>query len=283
MTPRVKIVTDSTCDLSSDIVEKYDIKVVPAYVNFGDKSFRDGINITYDDFYKRLLEDKTHPKTAAASPGNFLNTYLEVVKDKNIESIVAITVTKELSGMYQSAINAANQMNEMGYNVHVINSTTTTMGLGFIIMVAAEEAMKGKSSDEIIKIINDTIPRVDVYAVLDTLKYLEKGGRIKKSARIFGSVLNIKPIIRVKDDGVTPYKRFRSFDGAIKELYDICVNSGLERLAVMYSTDGSKARSLAKDIKEAIKIEPYIGRITPALGTHVGPGALGIALLKNEP
>lgn len=281
MASKIKIVTDSTSDLPKEIAQEYDITVVPLYVKFGSEIYRDGIDMAPDEFYTRLEKSPILPTTTQPSPGDFINVYEKLLEEGN--DIVSIHLSKKFSGTYDTAMIAKKNMEESGYtNIDVIDSQTAAMGLGLIDIVAAKAAQARARLKEVKEKIYDVIPRTHVIAYLDTLEYLQKGGRIGKAQAWLGSLLNIKPMLTIKDGEAYPLERVRSFTKGIERLYEISKSFLVEEISVFYSTTLNEAKELAERIRQYCGKIPYLTRLGPVIGTHTGPGCIGIALIEKK-
>lgn len=275
----VKIVTDSTADLDTKWVKEYDIRVIPAFVNFGEESFADdGIAITRQAFYVRLKEAPELPTTSAPPPGISESAFRELLEDA--DHVIALTVAASLSGIHGGMVLAANNVSPD--KITVVDSGSLTMGLGWMVLAAAEAAKKGATAEEILAIIEDTRNRTQIYAALDTLENLRRSGRVSWASAAIGSLLRIKPIIGVKDSNVEPASRVRTFKKAVEEIVRLAESHApLERLAVLHSNAPERAEELRQLLKQIAPADYTVtADITTAIGTHVGPGAVGIAIVE---
>jgi DegV family protein with EDD domain len=273
----VKVVTDSTSDLSPQLAKELGITIVPAYVRFGDKVYRDRVDISEDEFYRRLLLDPIHPTTSQPSPQDFVNVYKELAQVN--DGIISIHVTSKLSGIYNSALRGKEVL-EKECHIEVIDSQVVTMGLGQLVIAANTIARSGKSLDQVVEEVKQMIPSIHLLGLLDTLKYLALGGRIGKVEALIGSVLNIKPMLTIKNGELIPAGRVRSRNKGIDKLFDFAKNAiDIQDLSIVYNTTRDEAQALAGRMgaifpEERIKL----ARLGPALGVHGGPGILFVAL-----
>lgn len=203
----VKIVTDSVADLPSQVVKELDITVVPILIRWGEELYRDGIDLTAEQFYERLKRSKIPPSTSVPSPGTFAEAYDKLAEEAN--EILAIIVTSRLTGTYNVALQSIGLMKRK-CRVEVIDSKCATMAEGFVVMKAAQAAQAGASLDEVMEVTRKTIPRVDFLSTFDTLEYLKRGGRIGKAQAFLGSILKVNPLITLRDGVVEPVGRTRS-------------------------------------------------------------------------
>jgi len=272
----IKVVTDSTADLPSELAQELGITVVPIYVRFGEEVYRDRVNISEDEFYQRLEHTQVHPSTIQPGPQDFLEVYRKLSSEA--DGIVSIHISGKLSGTCNSAL-MAKEMMEAGCPIEVIDSQTVTMGLGLIVIVAGTMANAGESLDKVVEGVKQTIPKIHFLALFDTLKYLLLGGRIGKAKALLGSILNVKPMLSLKEGEVVPAGQVRTRAKGIDRLLEFAQNAvNIQDLAIVYSTTPDEAQNLAERIgsifdRKRIKI----ARVGPALGVHMGPGALLVA------
>ena len=277
----VKVVTDSVADLPLQIVKELAITVIPVHVCFGTEVYRDGIDLSTEDFYKKLAKSKIMPTTAVPPLGDFANTYDRLAEEAN--EILVITLSSKLSGLYEAAIQSK-QLMKKKCRVEVIDSRWAIMGQGFIVMTAARAAQAGASLEEVIDIARRNISRVQLCSAFDTLEYLKRGGRVGKAAAFMGSLLHIHPIIGMKDGEVVPLARARSRAKAIDYLSNFAMSySYIEEVSVAYVNAVEDAETLidlisAKFPKERV----YRSKTSPVIGAHTGPNLLVLALLGDR-
>ena len=276
----IKIVTDSTADLSPELIKELGITVVPLYVRFGKDVYRDREEITEDDFYQRLLQDPTHPTTTQPTPQDFAEVYRQL--SSKADGIISIHISEKLSGTCSSALQGK-KLVEKGCPIEVIDSKTTSMALGLLVMAAATIAKTGKSLPQVAEDVKQIVSSVKLLVIFDTLKYLAKGGRIGKAKSLLGSVLNVKPILTIKDGEFVPVGQVRSRSKGIERLFDFAKDTAdIEDLAVIYSTTPDEAKSLAERISSTLSLkQARIARLGPVLGVHGGPGVLAVAFRKK--
>jgi len=278
----VKIVTDSTADLPDQLIQELGITVVPLYVRFGEEVYRERVDISADEFYQRLEHDPIHPSTIQPSPQDFVDVYQKASQDA--DGIVSIHISSKLSGTCNSALQAKEMMGKK-CPIEVVDSQSISMGLGLIDIAAATAAKAGEGLQKVVEEAKQAIPNIRVLGLLDTLKYLLLGGRIGKAKALLGSVLNVKPVLTLKDGEVVPAGQVRSRSKGIERLFELAQNAvDIQDLAVVYNTTPDEAQALAERIgsifdKEKIKI----ARVGPTLGVHMGPGALLVALREGKP
>ena len=278
----VKIVTDSTCDIPAELVERYNITVVPVTVMFGTESFLDGVELTTDELYSRLTSGGDLPKTSQPSIGEFLEVYEEV--GKGTDGIVSIHVSAKLSGTYNSAFQASDQA-EVDCSIDVVDTEQASMGTGLTVLAAAKAASEGASLDEVGAIVDSSVQRSNCMALLGTLEFLQKGGRIGKAQALVGTLLRIHPMIILSEGEVLPLARPRTRRKGLQELKKECLQRGnMEALSVIHSTVPDEAEELASELSSLLPdgVEPIVARFGPALGTYVGPKAIGLAFITTE-
>ena len=277
----VRIVTDSTADLTPEIVEKYDISVVPLYIHFGDEAYRSGIDLSSDDFFDRLMKSKHLPTTSAPSPGDFMQVFDSVAK--GTDEILAITISSGVSATYFAA-EEARKLWKGKARLEVLDSFSALMMLGLVVISAAKAARAGHSLNEVIGVARSSINRVQIRLAFDTLEYLKKGGRIGAAQAWVGSLLNMNPILTLKDGKTEPVTRLRSRAKAIEYLGDFATKfPKIEEIAVEDATTPDEAEILVDRISALVPRESiYRSRISPVIGTHVGPRVVGVSVLPAE-
>ena len=276
----IKIVTDSTSDLPLDLAESLGVTIVPANVIFGQEQFQDRVEMTPAQFYERLVDSPVHPTTSAPSIGQFVEAYESVGADA--DGIVSIHVSAKLSATYNAAVQAADQVS-LDCPIEVIDSEQASMGLGLAAIAAAESTKQGADLETVAGVAGSVKERGMCVALLNTLEYLQRGGRIGKAQALVGSVLRIKPSIIVQDGEVLPLGKARTYAKGLAQIQQAARDFGpAENLCVMYSTDEDAARRLADSISDLLPEgqDPIVAPLGPGVGAHVGPGAVGIASLR---
>jgi len=278
----IKIVTDSSADLPAQLVQELGITVVPLYVRFGEKVYHDRVDISEDEFYQRLLHDPVHPSTIQPTPQDFANVYQKLSPEA--DGIVSIHISAKLSGTCNSALQGK-EMIEKGCPIEVVDSQTTSMGLGLIDIAAATVAKAGGGLPTVMEEVKQAIPNIHLLFLLDTLEYLLRGGRIGKAKALLGSILNVKPVLILKDGEVVPAGQVRSRAKGIDRLFDFAKSaSNIQDLAVMYNTTPDEAQALGERMGTIFTREQIrLARVGPMLGVHTGPGALAVALREKKP
>ncbi len=277
----VKIITDSTSDITSDLAQKLGVTVVPLTVSFGHESFLDRVEISTDEFYRRLSQENIFPTTTQPAPGAFADVYNKLVEET--EEILVIVISGKLSGTYQSATNAKSMV-EKKCRIEVIDSLKVAMGLGLIVIAAAQAAKDGASLDKVMEVVNKRIPRSHSIFYFETLKYLAKGGRIGKAQGFLGAMLSIKPILTVKDGEIAPLTRVRSKAAGMEYIHNFVAGfPHIDELAVEHCTTPDDADKLAELLSSCIPKERiYRSTVSPVLGTYAGPDALAVTVLEAE-
>lgn len=273
----VKIVTDSTCDLPRSIIAKYDITVVPLYINIGSNSYRDGVDLLRQEFYEQLLTLTPPPTTAAPGPVHFRHVY-EQLAEQGATEILSIHLTSNLSATFNNARLGAQQTRQIA--VTTFDSRQMSMGLGFLVLKAAQAAAKGETMAEIVALLESQITRVYVFAILDTLQFLKASGRIDWLRAGLGDLLQLKLLLTLHQGQISTEK-VRTAKQASHRLRDLLTElAPLEQAIILHSHAPAKATLLHQYLTSLLpnRDSPFV-EITPILGTHVGPGAVGVACL----
>jgi DegV family protein with EDD domain len=278
---KIRIVTDSAADIPPYLLKEFGISVIPLYVRFGNDVFTDGVTLTNEVFYERLVTGNEFPATSQPSPADFQQKYEELAKDA--DGIVSIHLSDKFSGTCQSALQARETMKGK-CPIEVINSDSMSIGLGMICLAAARAARDGANMEGVVKAAKDAIPDIHLMVLFDSLKYLAKGGRIGKAKGMVGTLLNIKPMLSMKEGIVVPIGMARSFSKGIEQQYNFIVKALKEKdqvqdLAIMHNTTEKEARDLVDRIAPFYPREKIItGQIGPILGTHAGPNLLLVCI-----
>ena len=275
MSRRFAIVTDSTADLPDEWRERYSIDVVPLKVLFGTETFRDRVDITDDEFFRRLEAANKLPTTSAPSPGEFAEVYQRLSKD--YEGCISIHIGAQLSGTAEAARVGAQSVE--GFRVDVIDSESVTMPMAFLCQIAAESA----TLDEATAAVKERIPKCRVIALLDTLRYIEMGGRVGRAQAMIGTMLDLKPMFLVADREIKTIDRVRTRSRAIPRMIEhFREDLPVEHVAVMHGQAPDEAEKIAADLRQELpNLEVPVGRIGCVLATHTGPKALGLVYIKS--
>jgi DegV family protein with EDD domain len=276
----VKIVTDSTADIPDKLAKELGITVVPVYLVFGEKSYKDRVEITIDEFYKRLLNEPTYPHTSQPTPQDFTDVYTTLCRE-NTGGIISILLSAKLSGTINSA-DHAKKMFKSDCDITIIDSESVAMAMGIIVIAAAGMAKAGKSASEISDAVKKMIPNTRLLILFDTLEFLAKGGRIGKVKSLLGSILNVKPMVTLKDGELVPMGQVRSRSKGKEKLLDMVKNiKDIEDIAMIYSTTPDEAGEMADSISRMTALpreKIHVVQVGPVLAAHAGPGVLGIAV-----
>ncbi|MBA7685318.1 DegV domain-containing protein [subsurface metagenome] len=277
----VKIVTDSVADLSPQVAQELGITIVPLNVRFGTETYRDGIDLTAEQFFDKLEHGKTLPVTSVPSPMAFAERYDKLTEET--DEILVITVTSKLSGTHEVALQSIGLMKKK-CRIEVVDSQLAVMGQGLIVIAAARAAQAGANFDEVLDVVRSNIPRADFRAAFDTLEYLQRGGRIGKAQALLGSMLKINPIIGLKNGEVIPCGRERSRAKAIDHLCNFAMSySHIEEMAVEYAAAFDEAEMLAERLGSRFPKERiYRSRASPVISTHTGPSLLIVTVLGDR-
>jgi DegV family protein with EDD domain len=277
----VKIVTDSLSDITSDLAGELGVTVVPLYVRFGEEIFRDRVEITTEEFYRRLINVTTLPSTTQPTPNDFTEVFNNLAKET--DEILVIVVSSKLSGTYQSVLQAKDLV-KTKCRIEIVDSLSVAMGMGLVVIAAVRAVQAGSKLDEVATLVRGAIPRINVIAYFDTLKYLAKGGRIGKADKMLGSMLSVKPILTISDGEMSPLTRVRSLNAGLDYLYNVAAGcSSIEELAVEHGTTPDSADKLVERLGSLFPKERiYRAVISPVVGTYAGPNALALTILEAE-
>jgi DegV family protein with EDD domain len=278
---RVAIVTDSASDLPPDLAKASGISVVPLLVYFGDREYKAGVDLSYEDFWRELTTPGApFPKTAAAAPGSFRDTFAGLFAT-GAQEIVCVTVSSKLSATTGSAKVAREMLPDKA--IHVVDSASASMGLGLLALLAAERAASGASADEIVAELERRKGDLRVYIALETLEYLKRGGRISPARAAFGSLLSVKPIITIEDGVVDTADRPRTRGRARERLLELLASTTPDMVAVVHG-QSADIDAFADELAARIKFpreKMTIDLIGPSVGPYVGPGVYGAVILPK--
>jgi len=274
----VKIVTDSTSDLTHEIASMLGITVVPLYVNLGGVTYRDNIDLTTEDFYRKLEQSDTLPTTSSPSPGSFTEVYDRLAAET--DEILTITISSKLSASYKTAV-AGKEIRKSNARVEIIDSLSAIAGLGLIVISAAKAAQAGQSLDEVINVTRSSMQRVEFRIAFDTLEYLKRGGRIGAAQAFLGSMLKVNPILTIKDGVIEGVARPRSRTKAMDFLYDFVASyAHIEEMVIEDANTPDDVETLLDRLGSIFPRErTYRMKVSPVIGTHVGPRVLGLGVL----
>jgi DegV family protein with EDD domain len=279
----MKIITDSTADLTEELYRKHDITAVPLTIHLGDKTWRDFYDIDLDDFYSMLSRGSGIPTTSQPSPQDFVNVFAPHVERG--EPILSIHLSTRLSGTFQSATLARDHFPKA--RIEVIDSRQASLGLGQIILLLADRAKRGKSFDEVVETARDLAARTETYFSVDSLQYLQRGGRIGAAQAFLGTLMKIKPLLRLVEGETQPVEKIRTTERLLNRFVELLEKEAAEGSRVRYSVAESDNNHLVSGLVQRLqRIQNtslvYWAKIGGVVSSHVGPGTLGITFVKDE-
>jgi DegV family protein with EDD domain len=277
----IKIITDSTCDLPENVIQELGVTVIPLFINLFDKGYLDGVEITRQDFYTNLPDYKVHPTTGVPGLNAFMRAY-EALSSNGASEILSIHISESLSGTLGVAQSAAREFDQI--QVTVRDSGQLSLGTGFQVETAARMANEGKSMEEIQDVLDDMMSRTFVTAGLQTLDYLRRSGRMNRFVAGIGSLLQLKPILTMKN-GQPGSERVRTTSKAEARIIEMLEEyQPIERFALLHTNAPEEANTFYAKIKDQIPDgKVYSMDITPVIGVHIGPGAVGYAIVSKTP
>jgi len=275
---KVAIVTDSTAYIPPDLIEQYNISVAPLVLIWGDETYEDGVDITPNEFYTRLAGAEVMPSTSQATPKTFHKIYSDLLEQDY--EILAVLISSALSGTVVSAVQVQAEMPEAP--IEIVDSYNTAMALGFQVLQAARAAEEGANLAECKEVAEQAIGHTGVIFAVDTLEFLHRGGRIGGASRYLGTALNIKPILEVRDGRIEALEKVRTRKKSLVRLLELVGEriDGREpvRLATLHANSPEDAQELLDMAKDQFNpIETIFSEVSPVIGTHVGPGTVGLA------
>jgi DegV family protein with EDD domain len=276
----IKIVTDSTCDLPRQVIDELGITVVPCYINFPEKSYLDGVEISRKEFYEKLPDYNPPPTTSAPAIGTFAKVYKDLA-EKGATSILSIHISSLLSGIFNVATLASEAVQNIV--IKTIDAGQLSLGTGLIVEEVARAAKSGLSLEQLINLAKDLSTRTYTFAVVDTLEYLQRSGRVSNMKAILGSLLQIKPILQMHQAKIH-MGAARTLNGSIDHLMKILKSMGpLEKLALVHTNAPGRAAQLFDRSKEFFPDQKnvYSMDVTPVLGAHLGPGTFGFVAIQK--
>lgn len=277
--PRIHIVTDSSSDLPKSTKEQYNIHVVPLSIQFGEEIYRDGVELSAEQFYQRLAESADLPSTCQPSPADFVKCYEEISEPG--DEIISIHLSSKLSGTYQSAVLATTMVEDR--KIHVIDTKAASMGIGLVVVAVAEAVQNGASVQEAVELAERVIDELNVYFVVDTLEYLRRNGRIGAASALVGSLLNIKPVLTLENGIVTPFDKVRGKAKAVRKIYDLLSDYAKARpgqkirIGLSHGNTMEEAQRVIDKIKEEFSnYDLIVELVGPTIGVHAGPGTVAL-------
>jgi DegV family protein with EDD domain len=276
----VRVVTDSGADLPSEVVKALSITVVPLIVLFGDEVLRDGVDLTTGQFFERLVSSPIHPSTSQPSAGAFQEVYEGLAAET--DAIVSVHIGARFSGTVAAAELARDCLTKR-CRVEIVDSEGASLGLGFAVAAAARAAKAGASVEEVIAAAESVVRRQHTMAMLDTLEYARRGGRLSRVEALLGNLLHVKPVLSVKTE-IRPLSRARTRAAGLKRLFDLAMAyPDIEEAGVMHATSPEDAEMLAGWVRDCLPGVPvHVTRIGPALGAHGGPGIMAMTVVEGE-
>lgn len=275
----IRFVTDSTCDISPDLLKKHHISVIPAFVNYGGKSYADdGVELNREVYYNQMPTMTTHPTTAAPSPG--LAEKIIKAAAEQADHLILITAPATLSGIHNAFRLGASELPADRYTL--VDSGTLSMGLGFQVLVGAETAEQTGSIEQTLDAIKRVRANQHVYAVPESMEYLRRSGRVGWAAASAAALLQIKPIVSATENEVSSVGRVRTFGKAIEKLVELAqADAPLDRLVLLHANNPEGAQEIKNRLGNIAPADTHFMNVTPAIGTHIGPKALGVVTLKQ--
>jgi DegV family protein with EDD domain len=281
---KVAVITDSTAYLPDALLQAHSISVVPQVLIWGDETFRDGVDIMPDDFYKRLETAKVMPTTSQVSIVD-MKTAFERLLESNYD-ILGVFISSKLSGTMQSATQALEMLPKAAGKIAIVDSNSTAMAMGFHVLMAARAAEAGANLDDCRKIAEKARDHTGVFFVVDTLEFLRRGGRIGGAQALLGSALNIKPILELRDGRIESVEKVRTKRKALDRMIDLVIqqvaNRTPVRLATLHANAENEAHAALSEAALRLQpIESVFASVSPVIGTHAGPGTIGIAYMAG--
>ncbi|MFH0913943.1 MAG: DegV family protein [Chloroflexota bacterium] len=278
---RIAVVTDSVACIPPDLVQKYGIQVAPVQITWDRQTYRDGIDMTPEQFYARLRTSKTLPTTSSGIQGEFLQIF-EGLRGK-VDGAVTIVLSGALGAAYTSACNAREMVSDLP--IEVIDTRTAMMAQGFVVLEAAKVAARGGSLEEVAQAARVTIPKTHIIWAMETLEYLRRGGRVSLPQAVLASWLKVKPITAIRDGKVAPLARARTKPRAVDKVLELIaseVSTTPLHAAVMHGDVPQEAEEFKQRVASRFQCaELLVSEITPVIGTHTGPGTLGLAFYNE--
>ncbi len=278
----MRVITDSTADLPESILKEYNIEMVPLKVHFGEEQFLDWVDLKPDNFYDKLQKSDILPRTSQPSPADFVEKYKE--KDQN-EVIFSIHISSQLSGTYQSAMMAKDMLPDM--DIVVVDTKLGSIAHGMVVLEVARAVKEGKSKEDIVSLIDYLLGNIKLIFMVATLEYLQKNGRIGKAQALLGGLLKMKPILTLVDGIVTPRDKVRGQQKALDRLISLCLEEyGSDKPVQVAVLHGNVVEEALK-VKEMVEKnfnngEIIITELGAVIGSHIGPGAVGVVMYHKQ-
>ncbi len=271
------LISDSTSYLPENLINNYGIIIIPLYIHLEGKSYKEGRDISHAEFYHIFESSKMFPTTSQPSAGEFLEVFQSLAPE---DEALVILISAELSGTVQSALMARNMLeNERQKNIHIVDSRSSSMGMGFQLLKAGEMFTRGRTMTEVIEEVERIKIQQEIYFIVDDLEYLVRGGRLSRSSGLIGNLLQLKPVLTLKDGKIELFDKVRTSSRAIKLMMEQVEKnkSWLTQLAVIHIQAEEQALKLQENLQEQYDITTVVSEAGPVIGSHTGPGTLGIA------
>lgn len=281
---KIALVTDSTAYIPAELVQQYNLTVTPQVLIWGEETFEDGVDIQPDEFYTRLKTAKVMPSTSQVSPATMKSTFENLI-EKGFD-VLGIFISSKLSGTIQSAIQAKGMMEKAGEKVTFVDSNSTAMAMGFQVLAVARAVADGANLDDAVALAEKAREHTGVYFAVDTLEFLHRGGRIGSAKRFLGTALNVKPVLAVIDGRVEPVEQIRTKKKALDRVFELVSEQTKGktpvRLATLHANAADEARALLDQAaKQLGSVETVFSEVSPVIGTHAGPGTIGLAYMAG--
>jgi len=278
---RVRVVTDSTADISPAQARELDVTVVPHHLKIGPEEFLDGVNITPEEFIARLARTQVSLETSPPAIEEFRETYARL--NEATDAIISIHLSAKLSDAYKNAVEAKETLRDR-CRIVVVDTQLASLGVGFIVQAAAEAAKEGASLDDVARLVRGMLPQTHILFFVESAEYLQRGGRLGKAQGTLGPLANIKPLLRLEGGEVFPLEKVRTRAKALERLYEFVADfPKIERMAILCSTTPNEAENLAKRIDAVFpKDKIVIGKYGPVLGAHLGLAAMAVVVYEGE-
>jgi DegV family protein with EDD domain len=277
----IRIVTDSGSDLPQEIAKELDISIVPLRVHFGSASYRDGVDLQPDEFFRKLVSEQVHPTTSSPSPGDFVEVYDKL--GDACDGIISVHLSSKLSATYDAALKGKELVAVKKCPIEVVDSRLVTIPLAMVAIAAAKAAAVGKSMQDTLDHIGRLVPAMRSYGVLDTLKYIVKGGRLGRAGAAVGSLLPVRPLLTIKEGAVTLVGMARTRSQGIERLLELLKSvRNVQEIGIAHSSAGDEMATFMERLRGfAPDIKPVIANLGPAIGTHGGPGTILVAMQQE--
>jgi DegV family protein with EDD domain len=278
---RIRVVTDSACDLSAELASEWDVTIVPLSIRFGDEEFVDQSTLSTEEFWARCAASPVLPETSAPAPGAFQQAFVAAADD-GYDGVLCLNLSSEVSATYQAAATAGKAVSDR-IDVRAVDSRSLTMAQGLMVLELAYQARQGAVLDELVSQVEGLIPRTSVFGVVDTLEHLEKGGRIGGARALLGSLLSIKPVVTLVNGRVEEESKQRTRGRSLRYLADKALNAPpLSRLAVCNgaATDIDDFLAMLEGVKSEHPM--VVVDLGPVVGTHTGPGTVGVCMVTVD-